>query len=259
MILDNIIEQKKETLKELKKTISISFLEDNIKHTKIPPSFYKTMAKPGLSIIGEVKKASPSKGIIKEDFNPIEIAKEYENCVDAVSVLTEEKFFLGSAKFLKKIHKEISLPLLRKDFIIDPIQIYEARALGASCVLLIAAILDDSQLREFINLSHSLYMDALIEVHDQHELERVLKTNGEIIGINNRNLKDFTIDIQTTINLRKEIPKDKIVISESGIFSKEEIFKLKKSDIHGILVGESFMKSENIKEKAEEFRRAYDS
>ncbi|HHW68284.1 MAG: indole-3-glycerol phosphate synthase [Epulopiscium sp.] len=259
MILDRIVEQKKETLKELKKTINIPLLEDVIKHTKTPPSFYQAMAKPGLSIIGEIKKASPSKGVIKEDFNPKALAKEYETCVDAVSVLTEEKFFLGDARFLKEIHEEIDLPLLRKDFIIDPIQIYEARALGASCVLLIVAILEDSQLRELVNISHSLYMDTLIEVHDEHELARALKTNGEIIGINNRNLKDFSIDLQTTINLRKEIPEDKIVISESGIFDKGDIFKLKKSNIHGILVGESFMRSENIRQKAEEFRKAYDS
>lgn len=259
MILDKIVERKKETLKELKKTISIPFLEDKIKDTKTPLSFYQAMAKPGLSIIGEIKKASPSKGIIKEDFNPIELAKAYELCVDAISVLTEENFFYGSSRFLKEIHEEINLPLLRKDFIIDPIQIYEARALGASAVLLIAALLDDHKLREFINLTHSLYMDVLIEVHDEHELERVLKTNGEIIGINNRNLKDFSVDINTTINLIKEIPKDKLVISESGILTKEDINKLKKAEINGILVGESFMKSDSIIEKAEEFRNAYTS
>ncbi|WP_058486036.1 indole-3-glycerol phosphate synthase TrpC [Defluviitalea phaphyphila] len=259
MILDKIVEKKKERLEELKKNISISVLEEKIKTQKIPKSFYKAMTKPGLSIIGEIKKASPSKGIIKENFKPIEIAKEYETCVDAISILTEEDFFLGSKEYLKEVNKEVKLPLLRKDFIIDPIQIYEARALGASAVLLIAAILDDYKLKEFINITHSLYMDALIEVHDEVELERVLNTNGAIIGINNRNLKNFSVDINTTIKLRNKIPKDKVVISESGILTKEDIIKLKKAEINGILVGESFMKSENIRKKAEEFKNAYNT
>lgn len=259
MILDKILERKKETLKDLKKNITSTSLEDKVNLKKIPLSFYKAIAKPGLSIIGEVKKASPSKGIIKEDFSPLEIAKQYETCVDAISVLTEEDFFLGSSRYLKEIHEEINLPLLRKDFIIDPIQIYEARALGASAVLLIAAILDDKELKEFISLAHSLYMDVLVEVHNEIELERALKTNGAIIGINNRNLKDFSVDIDTTIKLRKQIPREKLIVSESGILTREDILKLKKADINGILVGESFMMSADINKKAEEFRNAYNT
>ena len=259
MILDQIVERKKESLETLKKTVTIALLEEKIRSMKAPVSFYKAMEKPGLSIIGEVKKASPSKGIIKADFNPVALAKEYEGAVDGISVLTEEHFFLGSSQHLNEIHKEVNIPLLRKDFIIDPIQIYEARALGASCILLIAAILEDSSLREFINITDSLNMDALIEVRDEYELERVLKSNGEIIGINNRDLKDFSVDLQTTVNLRKQISKDKIVISESGIFTKEDIIRLKKADIHGILVGESFMRSGNIRKKAKEFRNAYNT
>ncbi|NLK21756.1 MAG: indole-3-glycerol phosphate synthase TrpC [Epulopiscium sp.] len=259
MILDKIVKRKKERVEKFKKSVTISFLEEKAKLKKAPPSFYKAMAKPNLSIIGEVKKASPSKGIIKENFNPIEIAKQYETCVDAISVLTEEEFFLGSSSYLKEIHEKTNLPLLRKDFIIDPIQIYEARVLGASAVLLIASILDDSKLKEYINLTHSLYMDALIEVHDELELERVLNTNGVIIGINNRNLKDFKVDINTTINLSRKIPKDKLIISESGILYKEDIIKLKKANINGVLVGESFMKSEDIDKKTKEFRDAYNT
>lgn len=259
MILDKIIKRKKERLKKLKRSISISFLENLIQDKKIPLSFYKAIKKPGLSIIGEVKKASPSKGIIKEDFNPIVIAKQYESSVDTISVLTEEDFFMGSSVYLKQIHEEVNIPLLRKDFIIDPIQIYEARALGASAVLLIAAILDDSKLKEFIDLTHSLNMDALIEVHDEVELERVLNTNGAIIGINNRNLKNFSVNITTTINLSKKVPKDKLIISESGIFTKDDIIQLKQANINGVLVGESFMKSKDINKKAGEFRNAYNT
>ncbi|HOQ16459.1 MAG: indole-3-glycerol phosphate synthase TrpC [Epulopiscium sp.] len=259
MILNKIVERKKESLNQLKKKASIAYFERLTDKKEIPLSFYKAMEKPGLSIIGEVKKASPSKGIIRQEFNPVEIAKEYESSVDAISVLTEEEFFLGSPRYLKEIHGEVKLPLLRKDFIIDPIQIYEARALGASAVLLIAAILDDIQLREFISLTHSLDMDALVEVHDEDELERALNTNAVIIGINNRNLKDFSVDINTTIKLSREIPKDKLIISESGIFTGEDIMKLKKANIDGILVGESFMKSEDINKKAKEFKDAYNA
>ncbi|NLJ87617.1 MAG: indole-3-glycerol phosphate synthase TrpC [Epulopiscium sp.] len=259
MILNKIVERKKEALVELKKNVNIAYFEELIDKKDIPLSFYKAMKKPRLSIIGEVKKASPSKGIIREDFNPVDIAKEYESSVDAISVLTEEEFFLGSPKYLKEIRKEVKLPLLRKDFIIDPIQIYEARALGASALLLIVAILDDSQLREFISLAHSLNMDVLIEVHDEVELERALNTNAVIIGINNRDLKTFNVDINTSINLSKNIPEDKLIISESGIFNKEDISKLKKANIDGVLVGESFMKSEDINKKAKEFRDAYNA
>lgn len=221
------------------------------------PSFYKTIEKDGLSIIGEIKKASPSKGIIKECFNPIEIARDYEKSVDAISVLTEEDFFLGKDKYLQKVSQQITLPTLCKDFIIDSSQIYNAKALGASCILLIVAILTERQLVEFIIITHSLGMDALVEVHTKQEIERAIKSGAKIIGINNRNLKTFHTDISVTLNLRKYIPEDILVISESGIQSIDDIRRLSEVKINGILVGESFMKSDNIVNYAEAMKNAY--
>lgn len=254
MILDKIVEKKKETL--ILQNIDLEKMISMAKNTPARKSFYEAMAKEGLSIIGEVKKASPSKGIIVEDFRPIEIAKQYEKCVDAMSVLTEEHFFMGSPDYLRKISKETDIPLLRKDFIIDEVQIYEAKVLGASAVLLIAAILDRDTMQKYLDITHELDMDALVEVHTKEELDMVLTTNAKIIGINNRNLKTFEVSLDTTVELSKYIPKDKIIIGESGIDKIEDIEKLRDS-IDGILVGESFMRTDNIIKKAEEFKNAY--
>ncbi|MCT4542542.1 MAG: indole-3-glycerol phosphate synthase TrpC [Vallitalea sp.] len=256
-ILINIINMKQQKLNELKKEISERDLRYKIKSIPQRPSFYEAIKKDGLSIIGEVKKASPSKGIIKTEFEPIKIAKQYEKVVDAISVLTEEAYFKGHAKYLQDISKQVNIPLLRKDFIIDSIQIYEAKLLGASAVLLIAAILDEKKLQNFLAIAKSLAMDALVEVHNEKELEMVLKTDAVIIGINNRNLHTFEVNIDTTIKLRKMIPDDMLVISESGIFTGDDIKRLCQVKIDGILVGESFMRSKSIPLKAEEFRNAY--
>lgn len=254
MILDKIVEKKKETL--ILQNIDLEKMISMAKNTPARKSFYEAMAKEGLSIIGEVKKASPSKGVIVEDFRPIEIAKQYEKCVDAMSVLTEEHFFMGSPDYLRKISKETDIPLLRKDFIIDEVQIYEAKVLGASAVLLIAAILDRDTMQKYLDITHELDMDALVEVHTKEELDMVLTTNAKIIGINNRNLKTFEVSLDTTVELSKYIPKDKIIIGESGIDKIEDIEKLRDS-IDGILVGESFMRTDNIIKKAEDFKNAY--
>lgn len=257
MILDKIVKRKKERIKELGKNYTVEFFKEKIDSEKKIPSFYQAMKKDGLSIIGEVKKASPSKGIIREDFNPVEIGKTYNTVVDAMSVLTEEDFFMGSPDYLKEIAKNVSIPLLRKDFIINPIQIYEARYLGASCILLIVAILELEKLKEFISLAKSLGMDALVETHTEEEVKIALKAGADIIGINNRNLKDFTIDLNTTIKLSKLIPNDKVIIGESGISTVEDIKALKEANINGILVGESFMRTDSIERKASEFKQAY--
>lgn len=254
MILDKIVEKKKETL--ILQNIDLEKMISMAKNTPARKSFYEAMAKEGLSIIGEVKKASPSKGVIVEDFRPIEIAKQYEKCVDAMSVLTEEHFFMGSPDYLRKISKKTDIPLLRKDFIIDEVQIYEAKVLGASAVLLIAAILDRDTMQKYLDITHELDMDALVEVHTKEELDMVLTTNAKIIGINNRNLKTFEVSLDTTVELSKYIPKDKIIIGESGIYKIEDIEKLRDS-IDGILVGESFMRTDNIIKKAEDFKNAY--
>ncbi|MBR1443718.1 MAG: indole-3-glycerol phosphate synthase TrpC [Firmicutes bacterium] len=259
MILDDITEKKKLRLEEEKYIFDILDIAEKIKKDKTA-SFYSAMAKDGLSIIGEIKRASPSRGMIREDFEPVEIAREYEKAVDAVSVLTEEDYFKGKTQYLKDVHKEIDLPILRKDFIISPMQIVEAREAGASAVLLITAILKDKRvLNEYIRFAKGLGLDALVETHNEEELEIALAAEAEIIGINNRNLYDFTEDINTTVRLSKIVPKNKIVISESSIHTQEDIIKLKDTGINGILVGESFMKTDDIKKKADLFRGAYES
>jgi len=258
MILDKIVQRKRETLSAQKEKVTINDLKEKIKNMKEPQSFYNAIAKKGLSIIGEIKKASPSKGLIRENFNPVEIASEYEGAVDAISVLTEEDFFMGNPEYLRQVSKTVSLPILRKDFIIDEFQIYEARELGASCILLIVAILEQEKLVEYIKLTESLKMDALVEAHTEGEVERAIAAGAKIIGINNRNLKDFSVDFNNTIRLKAIIPEGILVISESGIENKEQIKGLKKASIDGILVGESFMKSGNIKNMAKEFKVAYE-
>jgi indole-3-glycerol phosphate synthase len=256
-ILTDIVNKKQEKLNKLKNEINETDIREKIKNIPQRPSFYKAIKKDGLSIIGEVKKASPSKGIIKSEFDPIKIAKQYEKVIDAISVLTEEDYFKGHAKYLQDISKQVDIPLLRKDFIIDYIQIFEAKLLGASAVLLIAAILDEKKLQNFLAITKSLGMDALVEVHNEEELEMVLKTDAVIIGINNRNLHTFEVNIDTTIKLRKMIPDDKLVISESGVFTGDDIKRLCQVKIDAILVGESFMRSKSIPSKVEEFRNAY--
>lgn len=223
------------------------------------PSFYEAIAREGLSIIGEVKKASPSKGIIKEDFNPIEIAKTYEQVVDAISVLTEEDFFLGCDQYLKEISENIHKPTLCKDFIITPEQIYRAKLLGASAVLLIVAILSEEQLRAYMTIAARIGLEVLVEVHTKNELQRALLVEPRIIGINNRNLETFETDLQVTRDLRQLIPKGILVVSESGIQTVEDVQRLKEAHIDGVLVGESFMRADDIKQHAEAIRNGYTS
>ena len=258
MILDDIAERKKITLEESNYCFDILRLFECVKNNYIP-SFYDALAKKGLSIIGEVKKASPSRGVIKEDFNPVEIAEEYEKAVDAISVLTEEYFFMGSPEYLKNIHNKVSLPVLRKDFIISPLQIFEARELGASAVLLIAALLKDKRvLKEFIDIAHGINIDALVEVHNENELETALCAGAKIIGINNRNLFDFSEDINTTVRLSKLIPSGVLTVSESSIHTPEDIKIISEAGVSAVLVGESFMRCDNIVKKAEVFKKAYE-
>lgn len=251
MILDDIVAKKKETLKEYK------FPQQN-EFPKIE-NFYNSLAKQGLSIIGEIKKASPSKGIIKANFNPTEIAKQYELSVDAISVLTEEKFFLGKAEYLEQVHNEVKLPIIRKDFIIDKRQILEARIIGASAILLIVSILNKAELKQFLNYAKELELDCLVETHNKEELHTALEAGAEIIGVNNRDLKTFKVDLNTTIKLRDFVPEDKIFVAESGINTIEDIKFLKQTKLDAILVGESFMRTDNINEKAKEFKKQFET
>jgi indole-3-glycerol phosphate synthase len=257
MILDKIVEQKKIDIEEFKKNNNLEEIMEKARNAKDRPSFKEALAKKSLSIIGELKKASPSKGVIIEEFYPEELLPKYETSVDAISILTEEKFFMGKAHYLWCASKTSKLPLLRKDFIIDEIQIYEAKMLGASAILLICAILTKEELKKYIELAKELRLDVLVESHDKKELMMALEAGAEIVGINNRNLNDFTLDINTTLNLLELIPEGKIVVSESGFNTVEDIAKIKGHRVDAILVGESFMRAEDIKKHAEKFRAAF--
>jgi len=198
------------------------------------------------SVIAEIKKASPSKGIIREKFNPVDIARSYEEYGAAcLSILTDVKYFQGDLKYLNLVKQEVGLPILRKDFIVDPYQIYESKINGADCILLIAAILSDQQLVEYEKIAHDLGMAVLVEAHDAKELDSSLQLQTELIGINNRNLKTFDVTLDTTLDLKNKIGKDKIVVTESGIFTKSDVELMNKNDVHTFLIGESFMRHEN--------------
>lgn len=256
-ILEKIIDRKKIDLELRISNTDIDKLIKDAYEKEKTYSFMESLSKDGLSIIGEVKKASPSKGIIKEDFNHIEIANKYKGVVDAMSVLTEENFFLGKREYVSDIAKITHMPILRKDFITSEFEIYEAKILGASAVLLIAAVLSVEDMIKYIGICNKLGLDALVESHTLEEVEKSLEAGAAIMGINNRDLNTFKVDLNTTLELRKNIPKDKIIVSESGIFNSKDIKILKEAEINGILVGESFMRSEDISIKAKEFRDAF--
>ncbi len=197
------------------------------------------------AVIAEVKKASPSKGVIRANFHPADIARSYEQGGAAcLSVLTDIDFFQGADAYLKEARAACSLPVLRKDFMIDPYQIYEARSMGADCILLIAACLDDTQLHELSGLAAKLGLDVLVEVHDAEELRRALLLNTRLIGINNRNLRTFETRLQTTIELLAQIPKEHVVVTESGIHTHEDVTLMQENSVHAFLVGEAFMRAE---------------
>jgi len=253
--LDEIVSHKKKEIIEAKKKRSIDEFKSRINNSPPVRDIKSSLTSPStpIKIIAEVKKASQSKGIIREDFDPIEIAKIYEaNGASAISVLTEENFFLGSLDYLREIRDAVTIPLLCKDFIFEEYQVYQARINGADAFLLIAAILDDSELKELLKTGRSLGMQAVVEVHNLEELKMVLQTDTEIIGINNRDLKTFKTDISTTEHLIKEIPHDKIVVSESGINTPEDISRLKRCGAHAFLIGESLMREKDIAQKLTE-------
>ncbi len=255
MILDEIVADKKKRLPEHKVKISEQEMRRMAEEKKGGNhSFCHALKKPGISIIGEFKQASPSLGKIVSKIDLTERMEEYSQSVDAVSCLTEEDYFLGNAEYLKRIRKMTELPILRKDFMIEPYQFYEAKAFGADAVLLIAAILDDVMMKDFYQLSRALGLDALVEVHDEREMERALKLDAEIIGVNNRNLKDFTISLDNTKRLSKYMPREKIFVAESGIVSDEDVKFLKDCRVDAFLIGRAFMESENPKELAQKWK-----
>ena len=200
------------------------------------------------AVIAEIKKASPSKGVLREDFMPADIAQSYaegdgQTSAACLSVLTDRQFFQGSPDFLKQARASCDLPVLRKDFMVDPYQVYEARAMGADAILLIAACLDDAQMAELEALAHALHMAVLVEVHDRAELHRALKLRTPLVGINNRNLRSFEVSLQTTLDLLPEVPADRLLITESGILTRDDVQTMRAAGVHGFLVGEAFMRA----------------
>ncbi len=212
-------------------------------------NFAGALKKQGMAFICEVKKASTSKGLIAADFNPVQQAKLYEQAgAAAVSCLTEPDYFLGSNTYLTQISQNIKLPILRKDFTVSPAQIYEAKLIGADAVLLIAALLDEGELKEYLVIAQSIGLDALTEVHDEKELAAALKCNAEIIGVNNRSLRDFTVDLTTSLQLKKLMPPGKTFVAESGIKTRQDIELLENAGADAVLIGETLMKSGNVKD-----------
>ena len=243
-ILKEIVEKTIITIDKRKESKSLDHLKSQIENlTLADPNFKKSLLKKDEAIIAEIKKASPSAGIISHNFNPVSKAKEYESIgASALSILTEESYFKGNSKYLEEVKRYTKLPILRKDFMIDEYQLYEAKLMGADCILLIASILNDEQLKSFVMLAESLKLDYLIEVHDIDELKRVECFKNAIIGVNNRNLKTFDVDINNSINLKKQFKGENIFVSESGIKRKSDIKLLKENGIHVFLIGESLMK-----------------
>lgn len=257
-ILKKICDHKREEVASAKASVPLPDLKGRIADLEDHPrgfeSALRTAAGSGwTAVIAEVKKGSPSKGIIRPDFDPLSIASIYaENGATCLSVLTDERFFMGHLRFLSLIRESVHLPLLRKDFILDPYQIFEARAAGADAVLLIAAMLDIPQLRELAAQAAELSLDVLLEVHDEQEMEMALQTSCTLIGVNNRNLRTFVTDLSTTERLAGMLPPDRFLVAESGINSRSDIERLQKSDAKAFLVGESLMREEDIGGKLRE-------
>jgi indole-3-glycerol phosphate synthase len=243
-ILQKIVANTKTNLILKKAEFPLEKIKSSLENLKLPRGKFKdNISSKDEAIIAEIKKASPSAGIIKEDFNPIKIAMEYESFgASALSILTEEDFFMGSIEYLKDVKKITSLPILRKDFMIDEYQIYESKLIGADCILLIASILTDQQIEDFITIAKKLELDYLIEVHDENELKRVDRFEDALIGVNNRNLETFEVDLNNSVRLRNSFRQNNIFIAESGIKSREDMNYLKMNKIKVFLIGESLMR-----------------
>lgn len=258
-ILDQLAEYSRLRVAEDKKKISLEEMKNIAIQTKNEKlcdfAFGKALKKDGLSFICECKKASPSKGLIEPDFRYLEIAREYEAAgADCISVLTEPKWFLGSDEYLKEIAKTVSIPCIRKDFTVDEYQIYQAKTLGAAAVLLICSILSDVQLGEYIKICDSLGISALVEIHNEKEAGMAVRAGARIIGVNNRNLKDFTVDTANSKKLSDLIPDDIIFVSESGVKSTDDIRAIREIGADAVLIGETLMRADDKKAKLDELR-----
>ena len=245
-ILDDIVKNTRQKLIQKKADAPLEHIKSQLKDLKLPKGKFKeNLLNKDQAIIAEIKKASPSAGIISEDFNPVKKAKEYEDFgASALSILTEEDFFQGSNQFLIEVKAITKLPIIRKDFMIDEYQFYEAKLIGADCILLIASVLSDEEITQFVNLAETLELDYIIEVHDENELRRVEHFEQAMIGVNNRNLKTFEVDLNNSINLKELFNGDNLFIAESGIKNQDDIDRLKEHDIHAFLIGESLMKGD---------------
>lgn len=255
-ILEEIAEKTVERVQNDKKRQSLVSLRDDAeKMERRAPVFYDALKKTGMSFICEVKKASPSKGLIAESFPYLEIAKEYEAAgAAAISCLTEPFYFQGKDEYLREIAETVSIPVLRKDFVVDEYMVYQAKVMGASAVLLICAILDDGQLHDFRQLAEALGMDALVEAHDEREAERAMRAGARVVGVNNRDLRDFSVDMGNSIRLRRMIPKDIAFVSESGIKTNDDVERLRGCGVDAVLIGETLMKAEDKKAALDELR-----
>ena len=245
-ILEEIVAKTKSKLEEKKQRVSLEELSSKIDFENLKETnFKKSLQNKAEAIIAEIKKASPSAGIISDDFDPVSKSKEYESFgASALSILTEEDYFLGNIEYLKDVKAITSLPILRKDFIVDEYQIYESKLIGADCILLIASILNDEELKNFSEIAERLKLDYIIEVHDEEELQRVQHFTNAIIGVNNRDLKTFDVDINNSVELKKTFEGENIFIAESGIKSKKDIEYLQQHNINVFLIGESLMKGD---------------
>lgn len=256
-ILQTIATKTKERIEKQKALHPLEELKQAC--TKLPINqdfpFEQALRKEGLSYICECKKASPSKGLIDEDFNYLQIAKEYEKVgARAISVLTEPEFFLGSDQYLQEIAQEVKIPCLRKDFVVDEYMIYQAKLLGAQAILLIVSLLDTQTLKQYLDLTTSLGLSCLVEAHDEVEIKQAIEVGAKIIGVNNRNLRNFQVNVENTLNLRQAIPKEILMVAESGIQNRSDIALLEKAQIDAVLIGETLMKASDRRAKMAELR-----
>lgn len=257
MILDEIAAKTRERVARCKENVSPEEMKK--KALSLPSEtgfpFEKQLKKDGVSFICEIKKASPSKGVIAEHFPYLDIAAEYEKIgADCISVLTEPDYFMGSTEYLKEIHEKVDVPLLRKDFTVDEYMIYEAKLLGASAILLICSLLTEKEIKKYLEICEELGLSALVEAHDEPEIERALRAGRRVIGVNNRNLKDFTVDTANSKRLRGQVPEDILFVAESGIHCAKDVADFYQIGVDAVLVGETLMRAGNKKEKLQELR-----
>lgn len=245
-ILDQIVARKRERLNALKGLCSLADLRNQVQRQRPSHQFIAALQRPSINIIAEAKRRSPSKGIIRENFDPVAIARNYAaNGAAAISVLTEEDYFDGSLEYLKAVRAVTDLPLIRKDFIFDEYQIWEALSVGADAILLIAAMLDAAQFNDLMQTAYGLGLDVLVEIHDREEAEKVLAYDVRLLGVNNRNLRTFKTTLDTSFDLAKELPRSLTLVSESGIRTREDMETLRSAGYHAFLIGEEFMRSQD--------------